>query len=435
MIRRLALALLASALFGAPRIGHAQESFVGQLPLPTGEYGIGRVKLLFVDSARSDRMGGSVGRPRELVVDVWYPTKRKTSYHKKTGKKFNVVPHGTYIEAAAFQGGSVTVLRNQFGRAFAAVKDRQVQSHARDWAAFHPDIQRAPLLLFSHSTGSMSQVYTTQIEALASRGYIVAAITHPYDAGLTVFPDGRRALFDSVAWDAAGTTDEEIVSFTRARIDWLAADVLTVLRGLININSLSLLALPFSGRLDLNRIGAFGHSIGGDAAARACQLDSRIKACSNQVGSLRYSPFELDKRGYGLSQPFLLIERGALPAVPFEGELVSNRKVQSKEELFQKRMQARQDSLLARTGGAYRIRLVANKTSDMSFSDVPMLKASSADEWKEHAQTLRAITEFTTAFFDKALKGKRTPGALDRVIGNVALESIWRFEPMKVVNR
>ena len=41
------------------------------------------------------------------------------------------------------------------------------------------------------------------------------------------------------------------------------------------------------GKLDLARVGALAHSIGGRAVGRACQLDRRIRACVNEDGAPR----------------------------------------------------------------------------------------------------------------------------------------------------
>ncbi|MCP3144937.1 alpha/beta hydrolase [Pyxidicoccus xibeiensis] len=44
-------------------------------------------------------------------------------------------------------------------------------------------------------------------------------------------------------------------------------------------------AARFTGRLDLDRVGAFGHSFGGSAAAEACRTDARVKAGLNMDGT------------------------------------------------------------------------------------------------------------------------------------------------------
>ena len=67
--------------------------------------------------------------------------------------------------------------------------------------------------------------------------------------------------------------------------------------------------LPFAGHLDLSRVGAFGHSFGGMAAAHACELDRRFEACLNEDGLVTKRPFYLDARGWGMDQAFMLILR------------------------------------------------------------------------------------------------------------------------------
>ncbi len=46
----------------------------------------------------------------------------------------------------------------------------------------------------------------------------------------------------------------------------------------------------FYGKMDLARIGAFGHSLGGQAAVRLCQVDFRVHACLNQDGEIFGTP-------------------------------------------------------------------------------------------------------------------------------------------------
>ena len=65
--------------------------------------------------------------------------------------------------------------------------------------------------------------------------------------------------------------------------------------------------LPFAGRLDLQRVGAFGHSAGGQAAATACQVERRLRACLNQDGLSAMAPYYLDANGWGMDQAFMLI--------------------------------------------------------------------------------------------------------------------------------
>src|SRR5207247_10279303 len=70
---------------------------------------------------------------------------------------------------------------------------------------------------------------------------------------------------------------------------------------------------PFARKVDLTRIGALGHSAGGEAAALACQLDPRIKACLDQDGVMNNLPFRRDAAGLTMRQPFLYFGRGLDP--------------------------------------------------------------------------------------------------------------------------
>src|SRR5207248_928938 len=63
----------------------------------------------------------------------------------------------------------------------------------------------------------------------------------------------------------------------------------------------------FAGRLDLTRVGVFGHSLGGATAAQFCSKDSRCKAGIDIDGSLHGSVIQT-----GIHKPFmfLLSDRG-----------------------------------------------------------------------------------------------------------------------------
>lgn len=59
---------------------------------------------------------------------------------------------------------------------------------------------------------------------------------------------------------------------------------------------------PFTGRLDLTRVGVFGHSLGGATAAQFCHEDSRCKAGIDVDGALHGSVIQR-----GLHQPFMFL--------------------------------------------------------------------------------------------------------------------------------
>ncbi len=81
-------------------------------------------------------------------------------------------------------------------------------------------------------------------------------------------PDGRVVAFDRELWEryASASSPETIRYYEQRAIVW-AEDLLFVLQKLddLSIEKKS----PFYGTIDLRRIGAFGHSLGGRSATTA----------------------------------------------------------------------------------------------------------------------------------------------------------------------
>jgi predicted dienelactone hydrolase len=114
---------------------------------------------------------------------------------------------------------------------------------------------------------------------------VVVAIDHPHDAGIVEFPDGHVVV--------AGPPLDVTAALT-VRV----ADTRFVLTQLARLGRSGV----FLGHLDLARVGMFGHSLGGAAAASTMFIDPRIRAGADLDGFL----FEPARTG-GLSRPFLLM--------------------------------------------------------------------------------------------------------------------------------
>lgn len=387
----------------------------GALPSPTGQFRVGRVTLHLTDRSRQERVppGGGV---RELMVDVWYPAERLDG------------PAAAYVASAAFSTPrSTEAMRSYLGGLFEFVKAGRVGTHAVQGAAFARAAGPSPVLLFSHGGGEARETYAVQLLELASHGYAVAAITHTFDSVLAVFPDGRSAPMVPDRWPAPATSaiprlppSEEA---SADRLAWWARDVQFVLDELAHLNGLPLSA-PFAGHLDLARAGAFGHSAGGQAAAHACQVEPRLRACVNQDGLSAMAPYYLDERGWGMNQAFMLIVRAARPDPPTDHELAQMNLTRAEGEALIAQLTQRQGSALRRTGGgSYRVTLNAKATTHGDFGDLPLLRARNVDEAAVRRRVVQIAARFTRAFFDQRLRGIDTPwpdahetaGLVDRV--------------------
>jgi predicted dienelactone hydrolase len=188
---------------------------------------------------------------------------------------------------------------------------------------------------------------------------------------------------------------------------------------------------PFASRLDLGRIGALGHSAGGMAAALACQLDPRIRACLNQDGAMRNLPFERDSAGRTLIQPFLYLTRTYVRPVDSDSMLAVLQMTRAENDSLLNVLQFRPDTLLAdMPGGAWRVTIRLPGMPHMGFSDEPLiLAAGDSAKTRVAREALGFTNAFTRAFFDKVLRGRsRTP--LDRVTSaEASVVTVERFSP------
>jgi dienelactone hydrolase len=126
--------------------------------------------------------------------------------------------------------------------------------------------------------GAAAQVtqYSSLAEDLASHGYVVVGFDAPYRTTVTVFPDGRviaRAPQNDVELVAGAQQVERGATLAKA---W-SADLSYALDQLGELNTTDPSG-RFAGKLDLKRVGAFGHSLGGATALMFCRDDPRCKA-------------------------------------------------------------------------------------------------------------------------------------------------------------
>lgn len=274
------------------------------LPEPTGRYPIGTTELHVVDADRPDPWVD--GRPRELMLSVWYPAASSTGGSLAP----YLAPH-----AAPRLGERVGGL---LGLPADRVDWAGLTTHARSGVPVRPRPGGHPVVLFSPGGGEPRANGTILVEELASQGYVVVTVDHTYETPAVEFPEGRIETQQLPEIDPTELNHRMLE--TRVLDTRFVLDQLAVLDGGGNPDAGGRhLPRGLGAGLDLSRVGMFGHSAGGFTSAETMLVDRRLDVGANLDGSMAYS-FSANDFGdvveRGLDRPFLLMGAGLSSGVP-----------------------------------------------------------------------------------------------------------------------
>ena len=229
-------------------------------PVPTGPYGVGKASRLFTDSSRPEGFTEDPADVRQLPVTFYYPsTTEKTPQPWLQGKVLQGLSQSSGLPQGLLS---------------------QLKTHAKDQAPVASG--RFPLVILSHGLPSTPYISTTLAEELASQGFIVAAVSHPYSALFAVL--GDQVVFlksqgdlmpDPALTNPIDQIKDRERQYTRVQEVWVSD-----LRHLIQ----NLPAAPeIRDHVDASQIAVVGHSFGGVAALKVA---SEVQAAINLDGGL-----------------------------------------------------------------------------------------------------------------------------------------------------
>ncbi|WMN11500.1 hypothetical protein QYS49_38580 [Marivirga salinae] len=262
---------------------------VFDLPEPRGKYEVG-TELIHVKTDRPEKITEDESDKREFLCKIWYPSNAET----------DDLEGESYIDPSSRAG-----FATKYGLPANALN---FLDHVKTFV--YPDLPVAegtfPVLLFSHGYGSKATGYYALLTELTSQGYIIINMNHTYESLGASFPDGRQKFFDYGYQQKISEWNAELLDPMRKAFKdgisyekrhqiaapairnyfekdiqgrW-AKDMESVLNLLEEWNSKG----PFANKLDLNKIGALGHSVGGGSVGRLAIQDERIKAAANLDG-------------------------------------------------------------------------------------------------------------------------------------------------------
>jgi len=367
---------------------------VFRLPEPTGPYAVGTRYFYWIDQGRPDTYTLAPDDYREVSVQVWYPA-------ELTGDE-----------------DPIRYMRREAGRAFAEFLDLPsplfdhfalVRTHAYLNAGVAQTQTPFPVITYSPS-GLMSS-HMALFEELASHGYVVLCIGHPYwnpfvyGAGGEVIPfDGQNEYYKAWWAEENATVKEAKEQITVAKTTetqeraqrrhnelkpvaisdlrkW-AEDIGFVLDELEKLNSGNGF---LGGALDLERAGIMGFSKGGAAAGQFCVTDARCKAGINLTGFMYGDIVDIN-----LVEPFMFVAEEEL----WCRDCYVN-------DLFYKRTES----------SAYQIKIRGARHA--SFGDLSLwgglFESFAEGATIDGERMTQTQNVYTLAFFDKHLKGLAAP--------------------------
>ncbi|MFO0600921.1 MAG: hypothetical protein U0228_36765 [Myxococcaceae bacterium] len=296
---------------------------------------------------------------------------------------------------------------------------RPGQSHAVRDAAAAPG--RYPVVLFNHGLGSFQKQSASLLQDLASHGFVVLSIGHPFESLVVQHGDGTvvRWRKDLPAWkaveagmkDLEGSVRDAVPLLERARqarepgalreamvalaglpgyaplpavMERWADDTRTVLGALSNLP-----APPLTGLVDSTRVGVLGHSLGGMVSGLLAMTDPRVRCGMNFDGAQLPVP----TGPYALAAPFCFVYADTTPvgatAVTNEG----------------------MNDALAAAGPPGSCGVCIVGSAHLNFTDMnnlaTMAKALGRIDRGAMARTLRALT---AGFFQHHLEGRPLTG-------------------------
>ena len=170
-------------------------------------------------------------------------------------------------------------MEEQYQRSAPDVIDNGVQTYCGTEPEFKTTIEKAKVVLMNHGLCGYEMESTVLCADLASSGYVVVSIGHPYGAGIVTYTDGER--FES----------PESFDCMRKKLNQLEPlwyeDIVTVMELLACANASNSF---WKGKLELAGMGSIGVSFGGCCSIFAVLKNDSLRYAVNLDGALFGKP-------------------------------------------------------------------------------------------------------------------------------------------------
>lgn len=391
------------------------------LPDVSGSHSVGFTYFHFVDESRDEPFIADSMLSRELMVKVYYPALD----NKKE-------PYSAYFNGSA---GLLTQFAKFYGLPdFFFSHLALVRTYTKENLPISDQQQNYPVILLSHGAGTSMEVQTSLATELASHGYIVATIDHPYVSAATIFPNRIVSAREAtVNFDVS----EPAVPITQIMAD----DASFVIDMLEDLNTGATSSI-FQRRLDLNRIGIIGHSVGGAVAYNLAINEPRIKAAINIDGVVYITPSANTEIA-----PFLMLanDQGHIQSIQNREPLMQNLEEMTEWDQEQtlsiygsrEAYQTTYDEALRNVIGLTSVLESSNDLftiegcDHMKFIDIGLFfglkqirELMQISGNTDPLQCMETTNALAVAYFDQYLKGESEEILMDLIINDIKLDRV-----------
>ena len=370
-------------------------------PMPTGKYAVG-TKTFTIYNTRKEALDTKGDSMRHIPARIYYPTSKNTTEGLTKAKSLS--------RSEAMGIKKIFMIPLNYDKMEAAGEN---DSECYVDAPFIED-KKFPLIVFNHGYFSYIEGNSFLLIELASQGYVVLTVGHPYEGTGTDYDDGTYTIADkSLAnkmyhpyWRGIlaaykltkykGTLQEQAELFEEFQNKYCKFIGNRVDEWITDTNfAVEHAKKEFAQILDLtNGIGIAGHSQGGAVAYKVCLTDPEYTCGINIDGGLFG-----DTQGLTMNKPFMQLS------------------CEDNENIVTK-------GYINHTKPAYKV--LFRDMKHMGFADIkyalkPGMTAGKLDADLAHKYTCRSFLEFFDCYLRK-IKDKP-----DLVSGDVI--TVTEFEP------
>lgn len=254
---------------------------VPTLPRPDGRYAVATQVYRWTDASRDEPHTAATSDRRSVIAQAWYPTPGRGM----SGGGVRI----SYIDGIGRMPDQVSGIPS-----FLLNRYAQIDTHAEAGAALAPSDRPWPVVIFSPGFGAPRATYTGLATQLASRGFVVIVLDHPFEAAVTQLPNGQVVGLEEII-------PPDHTQFMPSQQVVRTADIRFAIDQLARPEALS--GPLRAAQIEVSKVAVIGHSFGGAVSALAMSEDPRVVAAANIDGT-PYGDLP-DRR---LARPFLLLQ-------------------------------------------------------------------------------------------------------------------------------